>query len=142
MSTVVRWLDMPCVQCSSDNMNALIDELEHSDLKKIDFYSVSAFARVYKTWCVKVTPGQGVIVRVVKSLKDIKQYSFNINQSARDDVERLTGLQCYEYVEAFFKELYGDISLFTAFSSMKNKQDFIDIKNVFLNLLTGALIWR
>lgn len=128
MSLVVRWLEMPVVQCSHETINSLIDKLEKSDLKKVDFYSVSKYSRVYKTWCIKVAKGQGVLIRVVDDDGN-KQYSFNINQSARDDVERPSGQQAYEYIESFFREQYGKRnSLFQAFSAMKYKEEYTAIK--------------
>lgn len=128
MSLIVNWLNAEAQQCSAETMNDIINRLESSNYKEVPFYSIKKFSRVYHTFCRSVSK-YGVVVRVVNSLTDLKQYSFNLNQATRDDVTRPTGLQAYEYLEEFFEEVYGDKrTLFTAFSSPKYKEDFNNIK--------------
>lgn len=129
MSLIVRWLDMPVIQCDHKKINELIDELESSDLKKIDWYSISKFLRIYKTWCINVDKDKGVCIRVVKSFNDIHQYCFNKNQAQRDNEEKPSGWQAYKYVESIFEEVYGSRkSLFQAFSAKKYENEYRSIK--------------
>lgn len=128
MATIVRWFDLPMVQCNHETINKLIDKLEKSDLRKIDFYSIRKFSRVYNTWCINVTKDKGVLIRVVDD-DGAKQYCFNVNQASRDDVERPSGAKAYQYVESFFNEFYGNKkSLFQAFSAIKYKKEYNEIK--------------
>lgn len=129
MSLIVNWLNLPCTQCCAETINELIDRLEKSNYKEVDFYSVRKFSKVYHTYCRSITDN-GVLIRVVNSPSDLRQYSFNVNQSARDDVTRPTGLQAYEYLEAFFMEEYGEKNtLFKSFSGMKYSEEYRAIKN-------------
>lgn len=129
MAFNVRWLDMPLTQCDYKKINELIDELESSDLKKIPWYSISNFLRVYKTWCINVDKDKGVCIRVVKGFNDIHQYCFNKSQAQRDNEEKPSGAQAYRYVESIFEDIYGSRkSLFQAFSAKKYENEYRAIK--------------
>ena len=69
----------------------------------------------------------GVIVRIVYDVGKCEQYIFSVNDNGSYNDKTITGAQAYYYVEKQFKHYYHK-SLFTAFSGMNYKDQYMAIK--------------
>lgn len=135
MKTLIfNWTNVDSYYVSAEKMNQLIDKCEHDkDLKEVEWYFARRVPCIYHTWARSVN-ASGVCLRIFYSLSNYSQYIFNgvsnPIQPSKGEKKSLTGKRAYDILDDHFKEEYGDdISLFTAFSGMKYKNEYTIIKD-------------
>lgn len=126
------WNDQPAVYCDADTINEKISQIEKMEaagkIRKIAPYISKNFLRLGRTYYVMKNKFS-VVLRVYINADDHYQYIFNMNRGTSVTPEAdITGQQAYLFIEELFKDVYGNKTLYRAFSGTEYKQEYNQIK--------------